>query len=409
MRNVRLQLILCITFLISLAASAQTFEQVTFARINEHPMSIRGAAMGAVSEDDVSTNPASMASTKKLFVSAGAARSKYHVFDTVQLTPQVWTTLMTDVDATALSHIMVAAPVRNFVVSGYYRNEPEFRGTHPLTSDVPGVPYDDPNCPNVDCGYLTLFGSPAFARRDERYGAAIAWERGAFSFGAGAELRELEESVDLQRLRFATTTDGAVAFDRVARRTSGRAIVPNASIRWKATPRVALSAAYNGGATFTRTSDVCQTNDNEGACVSSFRRLSEVDHTIADAYRASISFQPIERLLLVAEGVRRNYSKVDSEQLVGNFFDVVEFKDVTELHAGAELRLSSLALRAGWWRDPARTTELIPFTGFGNNERVDHMTFGAGVDLGPARLDIAFDDVDAPALRRASVGLTFKM
>ena len=408
MRNVRLQLILCITFLTGLTASAQTFEQLTLARTNEHPMSIRGAAMGAVSEDDVSTNPASIASTKKLFVSAGASRSKYQVLETVSLDPFVWMTFTNDVDSTALSHVVVAAPVRGFVVSGYYRNEPEFRGTHALASEVAGIPYEEPDCPDGGCFVSVLFGTPAFARRDERYGAAVAWERGAFSFGAGAELRELEESVDLQRTRYMVFPDGGIVWDRIARRTSGRAIVPNASVRWKANPRVSVTAAYNGGASFRGTTDVCRTNEL-GACISAFQRLSETDHTVADAYRASISFQPIERLLLVAEGVHRNYSKIDNEQLFGTSVNLIEFKDVTELHAGAELRLSSVALRAGWWRDPARTKMLVPFVGFGNNERIDHMTFGAGVDVGPARVDISFDDVDAPALRRASVGLTFKM
>jgi len=31
----------------------------------------------------------------------------------------------------------------------------------------------------------------------------------------------------------------------------------------------------------------------------------------------------------------------------------IGYPDVTELHAGAEYRMGGVALRAGWWRDPA--------------------------------------------------------
>jgi hypothetical protein len=33
---------------------------------------------------------------------------------------------------------------------------------------------------------------------------------------------------------------------------------------------------------------------------------------------------------------------------------------------------------------------------------------GAGIDVGSTRFDVAFDDADAPGLRRASVGLTYR-
>ena len=38
---------------------------------------------------------------------------------------------------------------------------------------------------------------------------------------------------------------------------------------------------------------------------------------------------------------------------------------------------------------------------------VDHLTYGAGIDVGKARVDLAYDDAEDPALRRASVGVTF--
>jgi hypothetical protein len=76
------------------------------------------------------------------------------------------------------------------------------------------------------------------------------------------------------------------------------------------------------------------------------------------------------------------------------------------LHAGAEVRLPRIpvSLRAGWWRDPSR----IEGEDFFNppNETIDHVTFGAGIDVGGARVDLAYEDADAPATRRAVVAVT---
>jgi hypothetical protein len=77
-----------------------------------------------------------------------------------------------------------------------------------------------------------------------------------------------------------------------------------------------------------------------------------------------------------------------------------------ETHAGAEYRFSRLALRAGWWHDPARFDDArYEFTPFVHS--ADHMTFGAGLKLANAEVSFDLDDPHDNNGRRASLGLTY--
>jgi hypothetical protein len=64
-----------------------------------------------------------------------------------------------------------------------------------------------------------------------------------------------------------------------------------------------------------------------------------------------------------------------------------------------------VALRAGWWRDPARFS--APYSILG--QTVQHYTFGSGVNIGSTRLDLAYDAGDHGVQRRAVVGLAFAL
>ncbi|HEX2061745.1 MAG TPA: hypothetical protein VHK90_13485, partial [Thermoanaerobaculia bacterium] len=191
----------------------------------------------------------------------------------------------------------------------------------------------------------------------------------------------------------------------IVRRTSGREIVPNAGVRWKVSPRVALAAAYNGGGTFRRTNEACYASGD--GCGSELALLNESEVRMPDAWRASVSVQPVKNLHLAAEAVRRNYSNLNQADTgLGEGSAGLPYEDLTELHAGAEYRLNRVALRAGWWRDPARVNDSAYHDYYLGRDH-DHITFGAGIDLGGSRLDIAFDDPEDEMLRRASIGVTF--
>ena len=397
-------LLICSTLLLSLALHAQTFEQLSFLRINETPMSVRSQSMGAVSDEDFALNPAVAGGLGSPSFSIAGSRLSYDLTDFTMIWPTFFLSRPVTVEKTDLSHISVAVPVRSFVVGAWYRNEPQLSGLRSLPIEGFG-PWEESQCLSEHCiPFLFAVMSPSFERTDKRYGASIAWERGAFSFGAGAELQQLDERMSLMRTRFAIQP--ALA-DRIERRTSGTEIVPNLGIRWKATPRVTLAAAYNGAATFKTTNDACY-SAGEG-CGSAFARIGESEIRMPDAFRASLAVKPLHNVQLVAEVVRRNYGNIQARDttLTGDDNQIgLPYEDVVELHAGAEYKIRRVALRAGWWRDPARTTETF-YRDYYLGQDHEHVTFGAGVDFGSGRLDIAFDDPDDDVLRRASIGVTF--
>ena len=403
MRSV-LSLLLSILF--PAAASAQSFEQIGFLRLNDTtPRSARSLSLGGASDplgdDDIAANPATIASVARpRFMVQGARNSiavaRVSVTDNTVTTGRAW------VRGTSLSQVAAQIPLRPGLVFGaYYASEPRLTGLDPLATSFGSAPYQPSACGSA-CGYLLPVANASFERPDRMSGIAIGWERGAVAIGAGAELQQLDE-----RSEFGRAVLGGPQNERLFRRIDDRAIVPNAGIRWKVTPKLALAAAYNGAGTFTRTTSACNVDGfHFASCASAVARIGASDVRMPDAMRASASFAATDRLRLIAEAVRRNYSSLALDRYT-IFGDEQRFpyRDVTELHAGVEYRLASLpvALRAGWWRDPTRFLERFVAPG----ETVHHYTFGAGFNLGAARFDLAYDGADTPMQRRAVAAIAF--
>ena len=397
-------LLLLSTFL-STAASAQTFEQLTALRLSETSMSVRGAAMGAVADDDPSLNPASLSTFDKMMFSVGGMRSSYRREFFTNVSDELVTSERRAMNPTTFSHAMMAMPLgSSFTIGAWYRAEPELTGQEPAAS-IARDPFVPADCPLDSCVRVFIIGAGSFERRDIRYGTALSWERGPLSIGAGAEVQELREAGELLRSR---PTFQPTLYDRVFLTAAGREIVPHAGIRWRVTPRIALAASYKGAGTFRRTREACYSDGRPVSGCRSERVLEgESEQTMPDSYRASVAIQPLDRLHLVVEAVRRNHTNLIHTDTISGRLITRDLRDATELHAGAEYRLGSVALRGGWWRDPARQNDFGVNPEFDFIRRRDHVTFGAGVNVGAASVDVAFDDVDDPALRRAAVGLRF--
>lgn len=376
-----MRVLLLLSLLLSLSLHAQTFEQVTLLRLHEQQASVRGSAMGGVSDDDPVLNPSALGELKRPFLSLSA----------VQLEP---------VDGNGLAHVLAAVPLGSFVVAAHYRANPAVHGTEPLLAGGSAQrPY--PVCPDLGCAYQVVPGD-MYERDERRYGISAAWTSGNITLGAGAEVHELDETTGIGIIRL--FNDLTTPTDLIVMRVSGKEVVPNAGIRVRVTPKVALAAAYNGGAKFSRVVEACGLAAEEFRCLTEYTNMSSVAQRTPSALRASVTVTPHERLTLTGEAVRRNYGEVfDAEPFV---FD--PFRDVTELHAGAEYRLRNVALRAGWWSDPSRYGNAYFPDSLPIGRRLDHFTFGAGVDVGRARLEVAVDDADEPALRRAVAGVTFR-
>jgi hypothetical protein len=393
LRNARLTLLLLSLSLFSAAAHAQTFEQIAFIRLTDSAsQSVRSAALGgttdAASADagSLGLNPALSASLKRASFLASASRTG---------------------EQSAFSHAALAFPLRTFVVGAYYSSEPQIEGPEPIVSTFGTFPYQAPPCPN-GCSFLFRNFNSSFARRDQRYGVTAAIERGNLSLGVGAEVQDVHEEAQVLRVAYALVAEPIVnaPHERIFRSTEGREIVANAGLRWKVTPRVALAAAYNGAASFTRRTSACRVNELEwDTCTTAQSQIGSSPQRMPDAYRMSASIRPIDRLAFVAEAVRRNYSNLADDQytMIGEPRRL-EYRDVTELHAGIEYRFAAVALRAGWWRDPARLNfpEVL-------SSSIEHYTLGAGINLGPAQVEVSVDDANDAVARRAMVGLRFEM
>lgn len=397
------QLLLLSLFLTS-AASAQTFEQLAWMRLNDTtPRTTRAVALGGASDSlgdaDMAANPATLINVKRATVSVQGARNSLDRMPFIGVLPpdySNWTY------ATGLSQVAAAIPAGNFAAGVYYASEPRLQSATPLVTSFGGAPYAALQC-RVRCDYVSLGADPPFDRSDRRYGIALAWERGPIAIGAGAERQRLYELSE--PLRIGAKDGGPPSqIERVFRRVDGSAVVANAGLRWRVTPRFAVAAAYNGAGTFTRTTSACNASADFTACSSAAGDLATTTVHQPDAYRASLSFAATARLRVVAEEVRRKYGKLAYEPSeVYAEGDHPPYHDVTELHAGAEYKLASVFLRTGWWRDPSRFAS----PDYVARERVEHRTFGAGIDVGKARLDLAYDHASQPLQRRAVVGLGF--
>ncbi|HEX7807528.1 MAG TPA: hypothetical protein VF608_02345, partial [Thermoanaerobaculia bacterium] len=382
------------------------FEQTTYLRPHEQPMSARTAAMGGASDalgtdtSDFAANPALIASLKTLSFAFSGVQSGYDV-SRYELAPDNLTINRVHLgrDAQSLAHVSVAVPVRNFVFGAYYRDEPRLRD-----NDVRPAPGSDPYtlfCDPSSCFYYLDIDAVAFDRRERRYGATAAFERGAWSFGAGVELQDLDESHDLVAYQYTNVLEGRT--DLFMRRTSGQAWVPNAGVRWRISPRVAVAAAYNGGGTFDRTEDRCAVERATATCTSEYEATARARAERPSAYRASITVMPVDRFTLSAQAVRVNYSQSGVATSFGPSLVDYRFVDATDVHLGAEYRFTRVpvSLRAGLWRESA-FSEGSAYEPIG---AMDHHTIGAGIHFGGARLDVAYDD--AQSARRTTVGITW--
>ena len=127
------------------------------------------------------------------------------------------------------------------------------------------------------------------------------------------------------------------------------------------------------------------------------------------ATRGSAEVLSRSRPLTVAEElVRRQYGTYATEPYSNiNEPITLPYHDVTETHVGAEYRISSLALRAGWWHDPQRFNDdqFAPFARWAQS--ANHLTLGLGLKASNAEISVAVDDPRNDNGRRASVGLTY--
>jgi hypothetical protein len=236
---------------------------------------------------------------------------------------------------------------------------------------------DPAECARVVCTIVSLGGLEQWSAsvRDRRYGAAAAWQVGSVAIGASVR----SESLD----RDATLTHPQMTEDIVTEATHDRALTYGAGIQWQALPALRVGVAYASGARF---DDTLARNGTAVSALSIGR---------PSTLRAGVAIEPSSAVTITADAVRVGYRATRSELLTR---DDVQLPDVTELRAGVEYRLGALALRGGWWRDPAHELRSalagpFPFQSVLLLERADenHWTFGTGFGSPRLHVDAAYD------------------
>jgi hypothetical protein len=405
MRTARL---LLLSLLLTGAASAQTLESSADLRLDDNtPRTARAIALGgatdALGDTDMAANPATLINVTRpmllvegAYNSAGSTRSftrdNFPAAESIR------------VDASALSYVAAAKPVGAAVIGIYYAAQPRQAGPDPLVRSFGTAPYQRMICP-YPCVYSFPVHPESFERIEHRYGLALAWKLGPFDFGAGAEMQRIREIGENVMIGISDITSSAPVEqpERFLQRAESREVVPNIGVRWRATPRLALAASYTGAGSLTVTTGACNAPDIDSpVCTSSVGELGSTGTVpMPDTLRAGVSVAATERLHLVAESVRRGWAR---QRIINIDTGRNVYIDTIEVHAGAEYKLGSMALRAGWWRDPGH---LLDGYSLAMARVVTHRTFGAGIDVGRARLDLAYDDATLRNQRRAAVGLTF--
>lgn len=169
----------------------------------------------------------------------------------------------------------------------------------------------------------------------QRYGAAAAWSRGPVAFGASLRQERFRQESIFTPSFFGPSPGTAES-------TDDSALTWGAGLTWDVTSRARIGASYSSGGAFTGVRTFVENEPRS------------IEFRTPPSLGVGVSFDPLPQLTLSADAVRVEYSRMMHDRR-STFPQGSEigFSDVTELHAGAEYRTGKVALRAGWWRDPA--------------------------------------------------------
>jgi hypothetical protein len=209
--------------------------------------------------------------------------------------------------------------------------------------------------------------------RLRRYGAAAAWQSGPLAVGASVRRERLQ-----QRAEFVDVPLFPTLYAGTADVIDDNDTTWSAGATWSFGSFARVGATYASGGSFAGQRTFPQPNGP----------LPSIEFRTPPTMGAGISIDALPNLTLAADAVRVNYSTMmhDKRALFPQASEI-GYPDVTELHAGAEYRMGRLALRGGWWRDPAHSLQMLngvepapPFSLIVGlvNESEDHLTAGIG-------------------------------
>jgi long-chain fatty acid transport protein len=255
----------------------------------------------------------------------------------------------------------------------------------------------------------------ALSVRQRTFGLAGAWQvHPRFSIGATARHQRFEESA--LTFRFQILDDGRLfptqilAQATAAEKNGQLEIVEETDttftggFKWSPTDRISIGGVYKQGPKFS--SPLFYADANTGF---EYLRVAETTFHMPDIAGIGVSFRPIPVLTINADAVHVKYSNL-VDDFVATVSDVrglenpFHVSDVTEFRVGAEYFFATtipIALRAGYWRDPAHSIEWrgpLNQPGFvaeamlyPKGKDQDHYSIGVGIALPRFSIDAAYD------------------
>ncbi|HEY6137209.1 MAG TPA: outer membrane protein transport protein [Thermoanaerobaculia bacterium] len=317
-------------------------------------------------------------------------------------------------------------PIRNEFSGAVTADVPNFYlakgGTAPVTRDqciaINVAAKDDFAC----LQYTILPFLSALDVTERTFGLAGAYKIGKFSFGGTVRYQRFNETAftfrvtpdfDFSSISVQATSDIRENSDK-AKDVSD--VTFTAGVKWTPNDRFSAGAVYKQGARYKAPTFAANEDTNFD-----FVKVSDTTFHIPDIFGAGVSVRPIPVLTVNVDAVRVKYSN-----LVDNFVSINEsvreidqaYKapDVTELHAGAEYFFATkipLALRVGWWHDPAHSIEyrgplstpdrVAAAILYPRGESQNHRSIGAGLAWPRFQVDAAYDT--SPHYKVASVSM----
>lgn len=373
--------------LLPFTSMAQEIETIAGIRIVFSTAGARSTGMGRVSTlagDTAASisNPAALAGTREqLSIEARrtSRESRYFTNSALDTTTHEFT-------SSAIGSVVVAS---NFYGATWALSYDEplqemrpadhagmSRTTVPVRNGVP-----DPGCrvcPTLEFRVPTSPNAPSSLRL-RRYGAAMAKSVGGISVGASARLEDFRQD------------SSSSPFPGVRETSDDHAVTWTAGVLWMPASPLRLGASYASGARFGSIRHLPQNPDP-------WPRLVSTEFRTPSSIRAGFEVTPFRSVTLAADAVRIRYSEMMHERRELFAGRPLSSPDVTEWHVGAEYRVGAVALRGGWWLDPAHridTGGAVPPSGLTEiilvpDEDENHFTLGIGVGR-RVRFDAAID------------------
>lgn len=409
--------------------------QFNFGNPGARSLGMGGAFMALA--DDASAaeaNPAGLTILRKAEISIEGRRTTIgQTFVTGGTYPYVNTTEFASA-RNAISFASAVIPSHGAVVALYYHRSLSFRNRVDVTQRYdmpvyfvgPAGPVAREQCattPGCQQRQIYPFSTSADVQM-ETFGIAAAHQWRTVSVGAAMRYHRFQEAADTLR-RDVDAPDKPVFV--VAQTNSGRffgdstnkAVSFVGGVKWTPSPRLSLGAVFKQDSSFAAPVSA-------GSAGGAQTPIATTRFHVPAMAGVGLAFRPAPALTVTADAMHVSYS-----HLTDSFVSVIEYgtstggvervsgytaKNVTELHAGLEyfvLTRAPVAIRAGWWRDPAHAItyrgpvvspeEVAAHILFPGGRAENHFSAGIGVAWPRFQIDAAYDT--SRTLKTASVSI----